>query len=263
MRIPMREGRDFTAAEARASRDRAIVINDRMARRYWPDRSAVGARLHLTGSADSEGWYTIAGVVGEVSQRQLPAAPENQMYLPLPPAREVTLMVRTASDPTLVAGRARELVQGVDRTLAISTTTMAAAYEWYASDRRAQGLVVGTLGAVAALLAGLGVYGVMSIMVNARTREIAIRMALGSSPGAVLRLVLVRSVTLASAGIGAGLVLAIALTALLASIFRGLRALDPAVLAMAVALLGGVALLSSWLPARRALRVDPMVTLKQ
>jgi predicted permease len=263
MRIPIREGRDFTPVEARASAARAVVINDRMARRYWPDGNPVGARLRLAGSADSEGWYTIVGVVGEVSQRQLPAAPENQVYLPLAPATEVTLMVRTASDPASTAARARELVQGVDRTLAISTTTMASAYEWYASDRRAQGLVVGTLGAIAMLLAGLGVYGIMSIMVNARNREIAIRMALGSSSGAVLRLVLARSLALTSAGIGAGLVLAIGLTAFLASIFRGVRAFDPVVLAGAVALLAGVALLSSWLPARRAMRVDPMVTLKQ
>jgi putative ABC transport system permease protein len=112
------------------------------------------------------------------------------------------------------------------------------------------------------LLAGLGVYGIMSIMVNARNREIAIRMALGSSSGAVLRLVLARSLALTSAGIGAGLVLAIGLTAFLASIFRGVRAFDPVVLAGAVALLAGVALLSSWLPARRAMRVDPMVTLR-
>jgi putative ABC transport system permease protein len=140
---------------------------------------------------------------------------------------------------------------------------MTAAYEWYARDRRLQGLVIGTLGAIAMLLAGLGVYGVMSLLVSARSREIAIRMALGSSEGAVLRLVLARGLTLASAGIAVGLLLASGLTAFLSSIFLGVRAFDGAVLSAAVALLGGVTLLSSWWPARRAMRVDPMVTLKQ
>ena len=263
MRIPIRRGRAFTASEARDLRDRAILINDTMARRYWPERDPIGTRLHLTGSVESEGWYTIVGVVGEVSQRQLPAAPENQMYVPLAPARGVSLMVRTASNPAAVAAQAREAVQGIDRSLAVSTNTMTAAYEWYASDRRSQGLVVGTLGGIALLLAGLGVYSVMAIMVNARSREIAIRMALGSSAGAVRRLMLARGLTVATAGVAAGLLLATALTAFLSSIFLGVRAFDPRLLGAAVALLGGVTLLASWWPARRAMRVDPMVTLKQ
>jgi ABC-type antimicrobial peptide transport system permease subunit len=122
---------------------------------------------------------------------------------------------------------------------------------------------VGTLGAIALLLAGLGVYSVMAIMVNARSREIAIRMALGSSPAAVRRLMLARGLTVAAVGIVAGLLLACSLTAFLSSIFLGIRAFDVRLLAAAVALLGGVTLLASWWPARRAMRVDPMVTLKQ
>jgi ABC-type antimicrobial peptide transport system permease subunit len=147
--------------------------------------------------------------------------------------------------------------------LPIDTNTMTAAYGWYARDRRLQGLVIGTLGAIAMLLAGLGVYGVMALMVNARSREIAIRIALGSSAGAVLRLMLARGVRLASAGVAAGVFLAVALTAFLSSIFLGVRAFDGAVLGTAVASLAAVTMLSSWWPARRAMRVDPMVTLKQ
>ena len=261
--IPVRRGRPFTAREARDLRDRAVVINDTMARRYWPDRDPIGTRLRLAGSAATEGWYTIVGVVGEVSQRQLPAGPENQMYLPLAPAREVSLMVRASTDSAALAALARDAAQSVDPSLAIETNTMTAAYEWYARDRRLQGLVIGILGAIAMLLAGLGVYGVMSLMVNARTREIAIRMALGSSAAAVLRLVLARGLTLASAGIAVGLLLASGLTAFLSSIFLGVRGFDGSVLGAAALLLGGVTLLSSWWPARRAMRVDPMVTLKR
>ena len=263
MGIPVRRGRAFTVAEARDPRGRALVINETMARRYWPDRDPMGARLQLVGNADVDGWYTVVGVAGDVSQRQLPAEPENQMYLPLAPARELTLMVRAASDSAALAARAREAVQGIDRSLAISTNTMTAAYGWYARDRRLQGLVIGVLGVIAMLLAGLGVYGVMSIMVNERRREIAIRMALGSSASAVLRLVLARGLSLASAGVVVGVLLASALTAFLSSILLGVRAFDGSVLSTAAILLTGVAVLSSWWPARRAMRVDPMVTLKE
>jgi predicted permease len=263
MDIPIRRGRAFTAAEARATRDRTIVINDTMARRYWPDRDPIGTRVRLTAAPEIDGWYTVVGVAGDISQRQLPAAPENQMYLPLAPAREVSLVVRTASDPAAAAAQAREAVQGLDPAVAITTHTMQGAYAWYARDRRMQGLVVGGLGAVAMLLAGLGVYGVMSILVSARNREIAIRLALGSSAGRVLRLTLAQGMTIAAGGIVTGLVLAIAMTAFLASIFTGVRGFDATVLGGAVAALGAVALLASWWPARRAMRVDPMVTLKQ
>jgi predicted permease len=262
MGIPIRGGRAFTVAEARAIRDRAIVINETMARRYWPNRDPTGTRLRLTGSSDVDGWYTVVGVAGEVSQRQLPAEPENQMYLPLSPAREVTLMVR-ASDPAALAERARDAVQSLDRSLAISTNTMKAAYGWYARDRRLQGLIIGVLGVIAMLLAGLGVYGVMSLMVTERSREIGIRMALGSSASAMRRLVLARGLSLASAGVGVGVLLACALTAFLSSVLRGVQAFDGPVLGTAAAALAAVALLSSWWPARRAMRVDPMIILKE
>jgi len=263
MRIPVHRGRAFTREEARALHDHAIVVNATMATRSWPGRNPIGARLRLTGSPDVEGWYTVVGVAGDVSQRQLPAEPENQMYLPLAPARELTLMVRVASDPTLIAAQARAAVQDLDRSVAISTNTMQAAYSWYARDRRVQGLILGILGVIAMLLAGLGVHGVMSLMVNERSREIAIRMALGSSAGAVLRLTLTRALSLASAGVGVGVLLASTLTAFLSSIFLGVRAFDGLALGTAAALLVAVTVLSSWWPARRAMRVDPMVTLKR
>ena len=262
MGIPIHRGRAFTGPEARDLRGRAIVINDTMARHYWPDRDPIGTRVRLT-EGDVEGWYTVLGVAGDVAQRQLPAEPENQMYLPLAPARELTLVVRATSDPAALARRARDGVRGVDGSLAISTNTMQAAYEWYAHDRGLQGTVLGTLGVIAMLIAALGVYGAMSLMVVERSREIAIRMALGSSAAAVLRLVLARGLRLASFGVGAGLMMASALTAFLSSIFLGVRAFDGLVLAGAAALLGGVSLAASWWPARRAIRVDPMITLKQ
>jgi putative ABC transport system permease protein len=129
-------------------------------------------------------------------------------------------------------------------------------------DRRQQGFVLGALGLVAVLVAALGVYGVMSLIVAERRREIAIRSALGGTRTAIVRLILGNAMRVVSAGIGAGFVVAFAVTSFLASIFFGLRAFDPRVFVAAAGLLAGVALLSSWWPAREAARVDPIAALK-
>jgi predicted permease len=264
MGIPVRRGRAFTVAEARSLTDRAVIINETMATRYWRNRDPINTRVRLIGDTDGvEGWYTVVAVVGEVTQRQLPAEPENQMYLPLAPARQPTLMVRAAADPATIADAVRDAVQSIDPSLAITANTMDAAYAWYTRDRRLQGVVIGILGVIALLLAGLGVYGTMSLLVGERSREIAIRMALGSSDAAILRLVLGRGLSLASAGVGAGVLLACALTAFLSSIFLGVRAFDPAVVGGAAVLLATVGVVASWWPARRGMRVDPVVTLNR
>src|SRR5207237_7093842 len=119
-------GRAFTVGEARGLPGRAAIINQTMARRYWRDRDPIDTRVRLTGAPDVDGWYTVVGVVGEVSQRQLPAAPENQIYLPLAPARELTLMVRAAAGPAGIAGPARDAVHSIDPSLAVSANTMSA-----------------------------------------------------------------------------------------------------------------------------------------
>jgi hypothetical protein len=262
MRIPVRRGRGFTPAEARDERARMILINETMARRHWPGRDPVGARLQLPGAADPAAWFTVIGVVGDVAQRQLPSPAENQMYFPLPVGRDIAFVIRAAGDAAAVAAAAREAVSGLDLSVAVTAHGMAGTYRAYAEDRRLQGLVLGALGAVAVLVAALGVLGVMSLTVAERNREIAIRAALGGTPQSIVRLILSTAVRLVSAGIGAGLLLALAVTAFLSSIFFGLRAFDPIVFAAAAALLGGVALAASWWPARAASRVDPIAALK-
>jgi putative ABC transport system permease protein len=263
MDIPVRRGRAFTVAEARSLTGRAIMINETMARRYWNNRDPINTRVRLIGAPDVDGWYTVVGIVGEVSQRQLPADPENQMYLPLAPASELTLMVRAAADPGTIAGPLRDAVQSIDPSVPVTANTMNAVYGWYTRDRRLQGVVIGVLGVIAMLLAALGVYATMSLLVTERRREIAIRMALGSSNRAILRLVLGRGLSLTSVGVGAGVLLACAFTAFLSSIFLGLRAFNPAVVGSAAALLATVAIVASWWPARRGMQVDPLVTLNR
>jgi putative ABC transport system permease protein len=262
MRIPVRRGRAFTAMEARDERGLTVLINETMARRHWPDRDPVGERLRLPGATDPSLWFTVVGVVGDVAQRQLPGQPENQMYFPLVNGRDVAFVIRTAGDPAVVGAAARDAIGEIDSSVAVTNHGMDGTYRAYAADRRLQGLVLASLGAVALLVAALGVFGVMSLAVAERTREIAIRAALGGTPGSIARLILAGAARLVSIGIGAGLLLAIATTAFLSSIFFGLRAFDPIVFAGAAAFLGAVALAASWWPARTAARVDPMGALK-
>jgi hypothetical protein len=263
MGIPVRLGRGFTRAEARDVHAPVILINNGMAGRLWPGRNPIGSRLRLPGTDTPDAWYTIVGIVGDVAQRQLPGAPENQIYLPLAHARDITLVVRTVADPGSLAAAARDAIRGADSTVAVSTRTMADMYQWYTNDRRGQGLVLAALGVMALLIAALGVFGVMALMVTERRGEIAIRKALGGSDSAVRRLVLGRGLRLASFGIGAGLLLAALLSAFLSSIFYGVRPFDVQVLGGTAALLGVVATAASWWPASSAMRIDPMEVLKQ
>jgi predicted permease len=263
MRIPVRRGRAFTAVEARDARGHTVVINETMARRHWPDRDPVGDRLRLPGAADPSAWFTIVGVVGDVAQRMLPPQPESQMYYPLPNGRDVSFVVRTSGESSTMTAALRDAAAGVDRAVAVTAHGMDATYRAYAEDRRLQGLVLGALGGVALLVAALGVFGVMSLTVAERRREIAIRAALGGTPAAIVNLVLGSAVRLVAIGVGAGLPLAFAATVFLSSIFFGLRAFDPAVFGAAAAVLGIVALAASWWPARTAARVDPIAALKQ
>jgi predicted permease len=263
MRIPVRRGRPFTAREARDVRGLTVVINETMARRHWPDRDPIGDRLRLPGAANPSAWFTIVGVVADVAQRTLPGQPESQMYYPLPNGRDVSFVVRTAGEVSAMAAALRDAAAGIDRAVAVTAHAMDGTYRAYADDRRLQGLVLGALGAVALLVAALGVFGVMSLTVAERHREIAIRAALGGTPTAIVSLILGNAVRLVSIGVGAGLLLAFAATAFLSSIFFGLRAFDPVVFGAATALLAGVALGASWWPARTAARVDPIAALKR
>jgi predicted permease len=263
MGIPIRRGRAFSDSESHDLHGHVVVIDDTMARRYWPDRDPVGSHLRLAAAGGLAGSYEVVGVAAEVAQRNLPATPENQIYLPIASAPDLTLVVRTPGDAASIAASARDAVRGLDSSVAVTAQTMTAAFRWYVMDRRMQGIVLAVVGAVAVLAAALGIYGVLSVMVTERSREFAIRRALGASRTSVIRLVLRRGIGLSAAGAGVGLLLAAALTAFLSSIFLGVRAFDVSVLAGSAALLGGVAVVASWWPAQRATRFDPAVTLKQ
>jgi ABC-type antimicrobial peptide transport system permease subunit len=210
-------------------------------------------------------WLTVVGVVGGVSQRNPGDDPQNQIYLPLASARDrdISFVVRAVHEDRTVIAPARQALSNLDKNLPVVARTMRDVYAFFENDRAGQGLVLGALGAVALLLAALGVYAIMSLLVSQQSQEFAIRLALGCSAQAVERLVLARGLRVASSGVAGGLILGGLLTKVLSRIFYGVRAFDVPTVLGGATLLIATALIASWWPARRAMRVDPMVTLRR
>ncbi len=263
--IPMQLGRSFSDSESADPRATLVLVNDTMVRRYWPNMNPIGKRVRLTDSPNPDTWLSVVGVVGGVSQRNPGDDPENQIYLPLAAGRDrdVSFVIRAAHDDREVIAPARQAIASLDKDLAVVARTMRDVYAFFENDRAGQGLVLAALGTVALLLAALGVYAIMSLLVSQQSQEFAIRLALGCSAEAVERLVLVRGLRLAATGVVAGLILGGMLTMVLSRIFYGVRAFDLATVLGGAALLIATTLIASWWPARRAMNVDPMVTLRR
>jgi putative ABC transport system permease protein len=263
--IPIRLGRSFSDAEAADPRTALVLVNDTMARRYWPGLNPLGRRLQLADSPTPDVWLTVTGVVGDVSQRNPGDEAQNQIYLPLASAcdRNISFVVRAVHDDRAIVAPARQAIAALDRNLPINARTMRDVYAWFEHDREGQGLVLGALGTVALLLAALGVYAVMSLLVSQQRQEFAIRVALGCSAEGLQRLVLGRGLRVASAGVVGGLILGALLTMILSRVFFGVRPFALETVLGGAALLIATALVASWWPARRAMNVDPMVTLRR
>ncbi len=263
--IPLRVGRSFSDRESADPRAALVLVNDTMARRYWPGVNPVGRRLRLADSPTPDAWLTVTGVVGDVSQRNPGDEAGNQIYLPLASAcdRSISFVVRAIHDERAIAAAARQAIAALDKNLPVHARTMREVYAWFEHDREGQGLVLGALGTVALLLAALGVYAVMSLLVSQQRQEFAIRIALGCSPVAIQRLVLARGLRVASTGVIGGLILAGLLTLMLSRIFYGVRPLDFVTVLGGAVVLTATALIASLWPARRAMHVDPMVILRR
>ena len=262
--LRLRRGRFFVDSETRDPNVPPVaVINETMANRNWAGGEAVGRRLRVVSAATGDVWLTVIGVVGDVAQRGVLSPPENQIYLPLPHTRDLTLAVRATHNPAALIEPARRALASIDPSLPVTAGTMDQTYAWHASDRLMQASVVGALGTVALALAALGIYAVMALFVTQQQREIAVRMALGATRGATLRLVLLRGARVVAFGLGGGLLFALCVTTGLSWIFYGVRPFDPAVILATTLLLALVGLFASWWPARRAMRVDPMTVLQR
>ncbi|HEV2664259.1 MAG TPA: ABC transporter permease, partial [Blastocatellia bacterium] len=268
MGIPLLRGRLLTERDA-GDAPRVAVVNETMAKNMFPDEDPLGRRIAFTGSSNPE-WYEIVGVVGDVKQYGLDQPTPMQTYEPYvqqPPSSQalssMTLVVRTSGDPTNFTAAIRNAVLQVDKEQPLSNVrTLDQLLSTSIAQRRFSMLLLGVFAAVALVLAAVGIYGVLNYAVTQRMREIGIRMALGAGQRDVLKLVVSHGMLLTLLGVAAGLAGAFALTRLLTTLLFGVSPTDPLTFAVIALLLALVALLACWIPARRATRVDPIVTLR-
>ena len=265
MQIPLRRGRFFTAQDTPAN-PRVALIDEFMAQEYWPNQDPVGKRIHTGGINDAatRPWITIVGVVGRVKQYTLDADSRVALYLPQAqaPVREMNVVVRTAANAAGLTNAVRQQIRELDSDLPVyQVRLMEQRVEESLLRRRFSLQLLGAFAALALGLAAVGTYGVMAFLVNQGTREIGIRMALGATSGVILAMVLRRAMALAAMGIAIGLAAAIPLARLLRTMLFGVRESDALTFAAASILLGAVALLASYLPARRASRIEPLISL--
>jgi putative ABC transport system permease protein len=263
--LPLKVGREFTERDTEES-PKVVIISEAMAQSIFaPGVDPVGQRLRLFDPTDPDNsWRTVVGVVGDARYREVRDA-RWDVYVPYRqfafPVRYIT--VRTASDPAAFSAVVRREVAALDPQQAVtSVKTTAQLFLENVARPRFNSLLLGLLAALAALLAALGIYGVISYAVAQRTREIGVRIALGAQRGDVLRLVFKQGLTLIVSGIVIGLVGAFLLSRLMESLLFGISATDPATFIVVSLLLVVVALLACYIPARRAMKVDPMVALR-
>jgi predicted permease len=262
--IPLVKGRDFTTGD-HAQAPGVVIISEAMARRYWPNEDPIGKRLREPDQGAT--WQSIIGVAGEVKYRGLPQNPnaDPDVYYPILqwPRADLYLAVRTGIEPDSLVTAVRDVLHKLDSNLpAYSVTTMAEQVANQTRQSRFSAWLLGIFGALALVLAAVGIYSVMAYAVQQRAREIGIRLALGARASDVLKMVLGQGMRLALLGVGLGLSAALALTQLMKRLLFGVVAADPLTYAALALLLTFVALLACWIPARRATKVDPMIALR-
>jgi predicted permease len=257
MGIPLRAGRDFTAQDVRGAPN-AIVIDERLAERYWPNEDPLGKRVTIWGDGPEA---TVVGVVGHVHNSGPQAEGEPQLYLAFPqfPQSTIFSVVRTGGDPAALAPGVRDVVRALDPDLAVARLQpLTANVEQALARHRFNMFLLALFAGVALVLAAVGLYGVMAFLVTQRWQEIGIRLALGGRPVDVLRMVLGQGLVLALAGVAAGVVAAFLLSRLAATLLFGIAPTDPLTYVSVAALMALVALAASFVPARRATRADPV-----
>jgi predicted permease len=266
MEIPLREGRLFGEQDTRTS-ERVVIVDDRFARQFWPGESAIGKRIR-TGGFDvtpDTPWMTIVGVVGHVKQDSLDADSRIAYYRyhGQSPTRAMNVVVRSAADPSSLPSAVTQEIRQIDADLPIyKMQTMGTRVDASLAERRFAMLLL-TLFAVLALgLAAVGVYGVMAYLVSQSRRELGIRLALGAAPRDLLWLVVRHGMVTAAIGMALGLAGAFALTRFMRNLLFGVQATDPWTFAAIALTLAAVALMATFVPARRAARIDPIVSLR-
>ena len=257
MDIPLLSGRVVTSTDYALNLD----INEAMARRFWPRGDAIGKRINLCSLAPQPCWWSIVGIVGDVHQFALDAAPTFDVYFS--GSWTPYLVIRTALDPHRITAAASAAIHKIDPALPVGNVmSMDELLSGTLAPRRFSAALISIFAGVALLLASVGVYGVMSYVVGKRTNEIGIRMALGARPLDVLRWVMTGGMKLALLGIAIGVGGSLALTTIMASQLFGVTPHDPLTFSVVAATLLIIALAACYIPARRAMKVDPMVALR-
>jgi putative ABC transport system permease protein len=264
MKIPLLEGREFDETD-NANSPQVIVVNQALADKYFPGEDPLGRRVRFSKPTIDGPWHTIVGVVRDEKQdgMDVEAKPEIYKSILQDPRGAMTLVVRTGNDPNSLIPAVRAEMRALDKDLpAFDIKTMTEILSASLAQKRFAMLLLCIFALVALILAAVGIYGVISYSVTERTHEIGIRMALGAAKRDVLKLVVGQAALLALAGVGCGLVASFLLTRLMESLLFGVSTTDPLTFVLVAALLTSVALVASYIPARRAMRVDPMVALR-
>jgi putative ABC transport system permease protein len=263
--IPILEGRDFDQSDA--ANFRVTIVDAGIAKRYWPNQTAIGKRVRFGPPEDNEPWHTVIGVAGEARNQAIRRLVNNSVYIPYQGKFNHTSLgwlVRTSSRLADPGEALRRRMAQIDRNIAVSdVTTLRHILDDSIWQERFFATVFACFAGLALLMAIVGLYGVMAYAVSRRTHELGVRMALGASAGQIRAMVLLGTGRLVGAGLAAGLVAAMLLTRLLERQLYGVKPTDlPTVVAVS-ALLAAAALLASYIPARRATRIDPMMALRE
>ena len=261
MQLPIVKGRDFTLQDTKSSQ-RAVIVNEAFVNRYWPHQEALGKRLN---SDLTHEWFTVVGVARDNKVRNLNEKPTPFLYLPLYQVYRAGMIInaRVTGDPLTFGQTVEKTVHELNADLAVFEVTSLELSEQFGSfPQRVAGTFVGAFGLLALVLAAVGIYGVTAYTTRQRTHEIGIRVALGATKEDVLRLVLGHGLRLTLIGVAIGLAASFALTRYLGSMLLGVTSTDALTFSCVGVLLCAVALFATFIPARRAMRVDPMVALR-
>ena len=264
LRIPLTRGRFFNEHDT-AESERVVIVDEKLAERYWPAEDPVGKRLKFGDLADDTPWERVVGVVGNVQQYGLDTDDRIAIYRPHAqrPGRVLYVTVHASAEPTSVRAAVTGVVHALDPDLPLHrVTTMTERMERALASRRFAMTAMVLFALVALVLAAVGTYGVMAYQVRQATRELGVRLALGATPGAVARLVIGQGLRVTAAGIGLGLAGALVMGRVLEGLLYGVAARDPLTLGLTIISLSVVAVLACWLPARRAAAIDPMHSLR-
>jgi putative ABC transport system permease protein len=278
MRIRLARGRDFSADD-QANSAHVAIVNETMARRHWPNETAIGQRISVDDPVKGADWFTIVGVAGDATQARLSDVTEEEMYFPymLDPNRRdntatlvsfldpsnMMLFIRARRDPAALAKPVQAIVQSMDRDAAVAAVaTMDAVLATQFTTPAFYLLLLGSFAGVAVVLAAVGVYGVISYAAAGRTREMGVRIALGAGRFEPFRLIAGEGMYLAAIGTALGLGAALVLTRYLRALLFGVQPTDPSMFALATLALAAVALIACYIPARRAGKIDPVIALR-